>query len=356
MGLALTRRQVLRWGILGGAVGVVRGHGLLLWRPARAAALAPPSGGFLTPEEKQIVTAVSGRIVPTDELPGAVEAGAPDYIDALLSFVPGGDANCDGTVTAADLAAVAGQAGLAGDAACPRADVDANGTIDAADAAAAAGLLFQPGAQLQAAAVFAGGPFSGRNPFPDPGTGTPSDTFPPNDFLRFIPLTRLQLMSWRVQLLGTAAVPGSDFNVAILGPVIGWRERYRSGLAGIQSASRQMFGADFVALAAAQQDAVLAASDRDFVDLITDHTLEGMFAAPEYGGNTNRLGWDLIGYDGDSQPLGYSIFNEATMDYNERPDKPNSAPNPDEDFSGVDAATAQFLTILVRLVGGPHFP
>ena len=38
------------------------------------------------------------------------------------------------------------------------------------------------------------------------------------------------------------------------------------------------------------------------------------------------------------------------------PDKPTSTANPDEDFSGVDAATAAFLKILVRVGGGPHFP
>jgi hypothetical protein len=298
----VTRRQVLRWGLVGGAVVVLPGSGLLGCGENDeffgTTAPAPPAS-FLTAEEQAVVAAVTARIVPTDDLPGAVEAGAANYINRLLTFVP-----------------------------------DENAPAE----------------------VFGGGPFSGRNPFPDPQTGMPSTTFPADNFTQFIPLTRLQLMSWRVRLLGSAAVPGADFNAGVLPPVTGIRDQYRAGLAEIQTLSTQMFGADFVALTPSEQDAVLAAIDSEFRDLITDHTLEGMFCAPEYGGNKDRAGWELIQYDGDSQPLGYSIFDETTMSYNERPDKPNSTADPDEDFGGVDATTQRFLRVLVRLTGTPHFP
>lgn len=306
MSVLVTRRQVLRWGLAGSAAVVLPGSGLLGCGDNDAfVGSVTPTASFLTPEELAVVTAVTGRIIPTDDLPGAVEAGAANYINRLLSIVP--------------------------------------------DASAPAGN------------VYGGGPFSGRNPFPDPKTGMPSTTFPADNFTQFIPLTRLQLMSWRVRLLGSAAVPGADFNDAVLAPVIGIRDQYRAGIAAIQSKSTQMFGADFVALTPDQQDAVLKATELSkFRDLITAHTLEGMFCAPEYGGNTNRVGWDLIEYDGDSQPLGYSIFDETTMSYNERPDKPNSTANPDEDFSGVDATTQRFLHDLIlvfsRMAGTPHFP
>jgi len=248
-----------------------------------------------------VVRAIAARVVPTDDLPGAIEAGAPAYIDRLLSILP-----------------------------------DEN----------------------EPAYVFAGGPFSNRNPFADAATGTPSTHLPTNNFLQFIPLTRLQLLSWRVQLLGTAALSGADFNAGRLAPVVGWRDRYRSGIADIEAGSTQMFSADFAALTSSQQDSVLKATDQNFVNLITGHVLEGMFCAPEYGGNVDRIGWKLIGFDGDSQPLGYSIFDAATMTYNERADKPNSTANPDEDFSGVDAITRQFLTLLVKIAspGTPYFP
>jgi hypothetical protein len=302
--LRLTRRQALKWGLAGSAA-VVLPRGLMGCGESTQPAPVPTPGAtpipsFLTDDEQRTLTAMTGRIIPTDTMPGAIEAGVAEYINRLLSTVPSSD--------------------------------DPAGN------------------------VFAGGPFSNRNPFPDAQTGTPSTQFPPDDFAQFIPLTRLQLMSWRVQLLGTAAVPGSDFNAGVQPPIIGIREHYRTGLAAIAATSQKMFGADFAGLSAAQQDAVMAAVDSSFIDLVTGHTIEGMFCAPEYGGNKDRVGWQLIGYDGDSQPLGYSVFDTTTQSYNERPDKPNSTANPDEDFSGVDAETAQFLTILARVGGGPHFP
>ncbi len=309
MARTFTRREVLRWGLVGGAAAVLPGAGLLgcgesdpflgLIQPTQPTPV--PFESFLTADELSVVTAVTGRIVPTDvDTPGAIETGAANYINRLLSILP--DENSPGE-------------------------------------------------------VFGGGPFSDRNPFPDPTTGKPSTDYPPDNFTQFVPLNRLQLLSWRVQLLGTAAVPGSDFNVPVLGPVIGLRDQYRAGIAGIQSKSQQMFQADFVALTPQQQDMVLAKIDQGLLDLITGHTLEGMFSAPEYGGNKNRIGWDLIGYDGDSQPLGYSVFDETTMSYKERHDKPNSTANPDEDCSGVDTATQKFLRVLVSIAnpGTPSF-
>ncbi len=311
MAALATRRQVLRWGLIGGAAAVLPASTLVgcgeddsavrTVTPTTAPAPTPTAlPTFLTADELQILRAATARIIPTDDRPGALEAGAANYIDRLLAVVP--------------------------------------------DESSPTGM------------VFGGGPFSGRTPFPDSTTGTPSANFPPDEFAVFVPLTRLQLLSWRVRMLGSAAVPGSNFNGDTLPAVTGWRDQYRTGLAALQSTSQQMFMADFVTLTPAQQDQVIAAVDGTFRDLVTQHTLEGMFSAPEYGGNSGTVGWQLIGYDGDSQPLGYSIFNTATMSYDERSDKPNSTANPGEDFSGVDADTQKLLAGLVKLVGGPHFP
>src|SRR5262245_22208485 len=46
--------------------------------------------------------------------------------------------------------------------------------------------------------VYGGGPFSGREPFPDPTTGDPSRRFPKNRFREPLPLTRLQEASFRI--------------------------------------------------------------------------------------------------------------------------------------------------------------
>ena len=35
-----------------------------------------------------------------------------------------------------------------------------------------------------------------------------------------------------------------------------------------------------------------------FFALVRNHTIEGTFSDPYYGGNANFVGWDLIGYPG----------------------------------------------------------
>ena len=53
-----------------------------------------------------------------------------------------------------------------------------------------------------------------------------------------------------------------------------------------------------------------------------------MFAAPEYGGNAARSGWQLARYDGDSVPLGHAYYVAAKDAYVDRADEPTSLPTP----------------------------
>src|SRR5207244_12303079 len=80
------------------------------------------------------------------------------------------------------------------------------------------------------------------------------------------------------------------------------------------------------------------------IDILIPHTLEGCFAAPEYGGNRHLGGWKLVGLEGDDQPLGYSIFSLATNGYVERPDHPMSTPNPDEIDPGTGMVSPKALS------------
>ena len=43
-----------------------------------------------------------------------------------------------------------------------------------------------------------------------------------------------------------------------------------------------------------------------FTALLFEHTIEGLYAAPEYGGNRGLAGWQDIAFPGDSQPRGYT--------------------------------------------------
>src|SRR5581483_10734216 len=159
--------------------------------------------------------------------------------------------------------------------------------------------------------------------------------------------TRLQELRWRAEIFGSDKVRGADFgDAAAGGPLVGLRTVYCAGLKKVDQAAQAMAGKRFAALADADQDRVLRALDggafpRDprrgnatFVDILIQHTLEGCFAVPEYGGNRHVGGWRLVGLEGDSQPLGYSLFvtgmSHIPPHYEQRPDHPMSTPNPDE--------------------------
>jgi gluconate 2-dehydrogenase gamma chain len=79
----LTRRDFLRdTTIYGGRLWI----SLSLPRPnALRAAAASSQPAVLTPTEWITVEAISGRIIPTDQAPGAIEAGCVNFIDKALA-------------------------------------------------------------------------------------------------------------------------------------------------------------------------------------------------------------------------------------------------------------------------------
>jgi hypothetical protein len=361
------RREFLR--LLAASAAAV----LLPVPPRQVAGAVPanvPQGPFLTGDELGILDAVTAHLIPIGpgSQPGARECGVTDYIQSMLSFMPGSDANCDRQVTAADVTATVLQSN-GHRPGCPAAgDVNGDGLVDAADVVAAEAAVFG------ARPVFSGGPFSGRQPQPHFPTGaTPcevchappvqqgalarasaavgsADNYPPDAFKQFLPLPRLQLLSWKIRILGAAAVPEVAGNPLATSQLeVDLRNKYRAGLAALDAGSQQRFGRSFVQLTADEQATVLGTTDQSFVTLLTYHTIEGMFCNPEYGGNRDRLGWTLIGFGGDSQPLGYEIYDPSVPGrYRERADAPNSAPNPDEDCSGFSRALNGFLTLISR--------
>ena len=73
----------------------------------------------------------------------------------------------------------------------------------------------------------------------------------------------------------------------------------REGLASLQATAHGSYGGErFSALEPDQQDALLQTVEAsDFFATVRFLTLAGMFTLPEYGGNREYLGWDLIGFD-----------------------------------------------------------
>ncbi|MGH9919200.1 MAG: gluconate 2-dehydrogenase subunit 3 family protein [Nitrososphaerales archaeon] len=263
----------------------------------RRPALLPPSGLFLKDEgglpRRSTCEAMCARIVPTGgdpgSSPGAVEAGAIQFIDIFLS--------------AFDL----------------------------------------PGRLADHPAIYLEGRFSGRYPYPDNQRGTPSRNFPPDDFIgaggarHFLDLTPLQELSWRVQLYGRGALDSARVSkrwaaqVGALIPLpqeIGLRQVYQRGLDGFEDLAQSMFGVSLAEAGSVDQDQVLAvaaggatskapaspaslaAAQQLFPQLVT-HTLQACYSLPEYGGNRNGLMWRFIGWDGDTQPLGNSIYDSS---------------------------------------------
>jgi hypothetical protein len=128
--------------------------------------------------------------------------------------------------------------------------------------------------------IWAGGAFSGRF------GGDPS-------FSTFEDLSPAEELAWRTRIEGSRGIPERER----LGPVIGLQEAYTRGLAEL--------GEDFPSLdAAAQVDRLRAAGD--FADVVYQHVCEGLYAAPEYGGNRGLAGWRYLNYNGDVQPRGYT--------------------------------------------------
>jgi Gluconate 2-dehydrogenase subunit 3 len=181
----------------------------------------PGVAAFFTDDEYRVVESICAVFIPTDEDPGAAEAGVADYIDTFLGA-----------------------------------------------------FAFDP------PRIWAGGPFSGRHGG-EAGFG------------RWHRLNALDELAWRIRLEGSLGRPEREWN----GPVVGLQERYREGLAAL--------GADFADLDVEEQTARLQANG-GFTELVWGHVCEGMYGAPEYGGNRDLAGWRYIDFEGDVQPRGYT--------------------------------------------------
>jgi gluconate 2-dehydrogenase gamma chain len=100
---------------------------------------------------------------------------------------------------------------------------------------------------------------------------------------------------------------------------------YKQNLAAVEAYAQKTYGKSLTALSAADQDDVVTALEAGkipgvesligvnipaikfalfpeiqgtFFSVLNQHTHEGMFGDPMYGGNRNFIGWDLLGYPG----------------------------------------------------------
>jgi hypothetical protein len=149
--------------------------------------------------------------------------------------------------------------------------------------------------------IFAGGPWSNRH------------TSGPDLMARFAALDPVARIAWRRRLQA-------------------WQQQYRQGIAALDKQA----GGDFTKASHATQDKILASSPASaFTSLLFEHTIEGLYAAPEYGGNRDLAGWKDIAFPGDIQPRGYT------------PDEVSRSDGPDPvDASGIVADVLKLLGVL----------
>jgi Gluconate 2-dehydrogenase subunit 3 len=128
--------------------------------------------------------------------------------------------------------------------------------------------------------VFAGGPWSNRH------------TSGPDLMAHFVALDPVARIAWRRRLTG-------------------WQQQYRQGIATLDT----LAGGDFTKASRTKQDKILVMSSvSSFMSLLFEHTIEGLYAAPEYGGNRDLAGWKEIGFPGDIQPRGYTADEVSRSD------------------------------------------
>jgi hypothetical protein len=208
-------------------------------------------------------------------------------------------------------------------------------------------------------AIYASGPFSGRVPYPD-AHGAATSQFPANAFATFLPLSRVKAIAWRMRLYGSAVTDGGTFNDAVFGPTIGWRELYADGIKRLDDQAmiiRANTPFRFLEDPADQEQALdtVASDQPDFWDALLQHTLEGTFGAPEYGGNLYARGWHMARYDGDSAPRGHATYDEAQGMYVDRLDQPTSQPSQGDVTEDFDADILDLLTVAALGSGGKRF-
>ena len=124
------------------------------------------------------------------------------------------------------------------------------------------------------------------------------------------------------------------------------RQKYVAGVQELDRRAQEVAGTAFVDLTEEQQDAVLrdleqggdsteieltrpevpygiepalqqtsAESELDFFPLLVTHTRQGFLSDPIYGGNKNRIGWQVIGFPGPASLAEVHNGTYSTLDY-----------------------------------------
>jgi gluconate 2-dehydrogenase gamma chain len=90
-----------------------------------------------------------------------------------------------------------------------------------------------------------------------------------------------------------------------------WLILYRSGLESTDLSSQDLYSKPFVRLDSQQQSELLRKMERgelsrldwfgyecaEFFEMVRDHTMQGYYSHPKYGGNRDKAAWEMIDYE-----------------------------------------------------------
>ena len=128
----------------------------------------------------------------------------------------------------------------------------------------------------------------------------------PTGFEFFTPEAAAEVESMAAQIIPTDDTPGARearvihfIDRALATFAAGERTAFSDGLKDLQKKARKFGKAKrFSDLSAEQQIAVLKKIETSqFFELVRTMTILGMFSSPEYGGNYNKIGWKLLGFE-----------------------------------------------------------
>jgi gluconate 2-dehydrogenase gamma chain len=137
-------------------------------------------------------------------------------------------------------------------------------------------------------------------------------------FAFFTPEQATEVEAMAAQIIPTDGTPGARearviqfIDRALVTFDSGNQSAYTDGLQELaaQTAKRFPGKAKFSALTGPQQIELLTAiEETPFFNVVRTHTITGFFASPANGGNQDKVGWDLVGYNDSldhSPPFGH---------------------------------------------------
>lgn len=88
-----------------------------------------------------------------------------------------------------------------------------------------------------------------------------------------------------------------------------FQQTYRKGIAAVEKTALRLHGKRFIELTPSQQTEIVAALEknqapddlwrevpqREFFDLVLNHTMQGFYGNPRHGGNRDAVSWKMLG-------------------------------------------------------------